>query len=299
MLLLPQFDYHEPPGLQEALKLVSSLNGEARPIAGGTDILVKMKQGAERPRALVSLGRVTELAGIRSTGRGLSVGPLVTAAELKESPVIGSILPALAQAASTLGSPLIRNRATIGGNLATARPAADLPPALISYDAQVKITSLRGAREVSLGRFFLGPGRTVLAGDELIEEIIVDEPPPFTGAEYMKLGHRNALEIAIVAVASRITLESPDGRISGARIVLSSVAPTAVRASSAEAMLVGQTPTPELFERAAAQAATECTPITDIRGGAGYRCAMVEVLTRRTLAKAFDYARMNRGRNDR
>ncbi len=299
MLLLPGFEYYEPPDLAHALDCLAGLKADGKIIAGGTDILVKMKQGVEKPRALVSLGRVPDLAGVRRTGRGLSIGPLVTAAELKESPAIGSVLPALARAASCLGSPLIRNRATIGGNLATARPAADLPPALLAYGARAKVTSLRGTREVSLDRFFVGPGQTVLDADELIEAILVDEPPPFTGGEYMKLGHRNALEIAIVAVASLITLESPGGKICGAKIVLSSVAPTAVRASRAEAMLLGEAPGEGLFDKAAAQAATECAPITDGRGSAEYRCAMVEVLTRRTLAKALDHGRLNRGRTGR
>jgi carbon-monoxide dehydrogenase medium subunit len=156
--------------------------------------------------------------------------------------------------------------------------------------AKVKLESAKGAREVALDDFFTGPGATVMKPDEILSRIIVTEMPPFTGNDYIKLGHRKALEIAIAAVASRITLDGPNGTIKEARIILSSVAPKAIHAVSAEKALIGEKPTEALVKKAAQLAGTDCSPITDIRGGAGYRCAMIEVLTKRTLLAAIKEA---------
>jgi len=291
MLILPKFVYYEPKDMSEACKIMSDLNSNAKIIAGGTDILVNMKKGILSPRYLVSIAKVSGLSEMGPVNGSISIGAHLIVAKLAEFEIIRKRFPSLARAARTLGSPLIRGRATIGGNIVTARPAADLPPPLLAMGAKVKLESAKGIREVALDDFFLGPGATIMRPDEILSMIVVDELPPFTGSDYIKLGHRNSLEIAIVAVASRITLSSPDGVIKEAKVILSSVAPTAIHAVSAEKELIGEKPTDALLEKAARLAATDCTPVTDIRGGAEYRCAMVEVLTKRALLAAVKEAR--------
>jgi len=286
MHLLPGFEYYEPKEISEACKLLSELKASAKIIAGGTDILVNMKKGLLIPRYLVGISRVPGLNGIEPENGGISIGSHLIVAKLVEFEIIRKKYSLLSKAAAVLGSPLIRNRATIGGNIITARPAADLPSPLLAMGARVKLKNKRGEREVSLDAFFKGPGQTVIKPDEIMTKIVIDEAPPFTGGDYLKLMHRRSLEIAIVAVATRITLDGPNGLVKDARIILSAVAPRAIHAASAEKALIGERPTVKLFEKAAAIASTECTPIDDIRGGAEYRCAMVEILTKRTLTTA-------------
>jgi len=156
----------------------------------------------------------------------------------------------------------------------------------MAVGAKVELKGKKGRREVSLDEFFLGPGKTVIRADEILTKIIINELPPFTGGDYMKLGHRKALEIAIVAVAARVTLDKPQGIIKNVRIILSAVAPQAIHAVSAEKVLINEKPTEKLIERAATLAMQDCSPITDIRGGAEYRKEIVKVLTKRTLLNA-------------
>ena len=287
MLLLPKFDYYEPREMSEALKLMSKMKTSAKIIAGGTDVLVNMKKGLISPKSLVNVTRISELSDVEPSNGTISIGSGLIVEKLTEFDIIKKKLPILFKAARVLGSPLVRNRATIGGNIVTARPAADLPPALLAVDAKLKLV---GAKS-SLDKFFIGPGQTVIKPTEILSRIIIKELPPFTGGDYIKLGHRNALEIAIVAVASRITLDSPDGVIKEARVILSAVAPKSIHAVSAEKALKGEKPTAELFEKVAKLAAGDCAPITDIRGGAEYRCAMVAALTKKTLMNALNEAK--------
>ncbi|MBA4417692.1 MAG: xanthine dehydrogenase family protein subunit M [Syntrophus sp. (in: bacteria)] len=286
MHLLPKFDFYEAYDMGEACKVLAEMKSEGKIIAGGTDIMVNMKKGLLSPKCLISLARIPGLSGIEPTSGGIAIGSNLIVSKLLEFDLIRKKYNLLSKAASVLGSPLIRNRATIGGNIVTARPAADLPPPLMAMGARVVLKSKGKERELALDDFLVGPGQTKIKSTEILVSIIVDEPPPFTGGDYIKLMHRNALEIAIVAVAVQITLDGPDGSIKNARVILSSVAPKAIHAVSAEKVLIGEKPTEKLFKKAAALASTDCTPITDIRGGAQYRCAMVETLTHRALSAA-------------
>jgi len=286
MSLLPRFDYHEPESMKSALALLSGLKTNAKIIAGGTDVLVNMKKGLISPKYLISLAKMKELFVLEPRKKGIAIGSHVIVSNLAESDFLWKNFPVIAKAASVLGSPLIRNRATIGGNIVTARPAADLPPALMAVGAKIELKSKKGKREIAIDEFFLGPGKTVIKPDEILTKIFVNELPPFTGGDYIKLGHRKALEIAIVAVASRVTLDKPQGVIKSARIVLSAVAPQAIHAVSAEKILINEKPTEKLIERAATLAMQDCRPITDIRGGEEYRKEIVKVLVKRTLVNA-------------
>lgn len=286
MHLLPKFDFYEPDSVAEACKILAETKTEGKIIAGGTDIMVNMKKGLLSPKYLVSLAKIPGMSSIEPITGGIVIGPNLIVAKLIEFDLMRKKFNLLSKAASVLGSPLIRNRATIGGNIVTARPAADLPPPLIAMGARVVLMKKGKEREIPLEDFFVGPGQTKIKPTEILAKIIVDDPPPFTGWDYIKLMHRNALEIAIVAVAVRITLDSPDGIIKDARVILSAVAAKAIHAVSAEKILIGEKPTEKLFKQAASLASTDCTPITDIRGGAEYRCAMVEALTKRALSAA-------------
>ncbi|MBW2003147.1 MAG: xanthine dehydrogenase family protein subunit M [Deltaproteobacteria bacterium] len=292
-MLLPKFDFYEPTKLPEACEIMDDLKDKAHPLAGGTDLLVNMKKKLVAPGHLVSLARIEELKGIDASNGILKIGACVTAAELAESEVIRGLFGALEGGAASLGSPLIQNLATIGGNLVAARPAADLPPALMAYGAEVILKRSSSDRSVPVEDFFKGPGESILETDEILTQVLLKKPQPASGAAYIKLGVRKTLEISLVSVAVYIGLDSQDGSIQIARIVLGAVAPTPIRAPSAEKILLGEKPSGALFESAGNEAANNSRPIDNFRGSAEYRRDMVKVLTRRALSKAYHDAQEN------
>jgi CO/xanthine dehydrogenase FAD-binding subunit len=290
-MLLPEFEYHEPSSVKAACVVMAELGDCASPLAGGTDLLVKMKRKILAPSHVVSLGKLEELKNLETSEGTFKIGALVTVARIAQSEELETVLPALCQGALNLGSPLVRNIATAGGNIVSARPAADLPPALMAYGARVSLANEKQERSFALEDFFKGPGETVMESGELLTQIQVDIPPPHSGASYIKLGTRRALEISLVSVASFIALDGPDGVMNTARIVMGAVGPKPLRAFSAENLLVGERPSEHLFEAAGKAAAGDSMPIDDFRGSAEYRRAMVSVLTMRTLTNALDRAR--------
>lgn len=292
-MLLPRFQYHEPATLAEACRMMAELGGSVRPIAGGTDLVVNMRRRTIAPEHVVSLSRIKELCAMDLSGRTFTIGACCTVASLAESSDVVSDFHALREGALSLGSPLVRNLATVGGNLVTARPAADLPPPLMAYGGSVTLQSSQEQRFVPLDQFFLEPGRTVMKLAEILTSIVVETPPAFSGSSYIKLGTRRALEISIVSVASFLTLERPAGGIRSARIVLGAVAPVPVRAREAENILIGELPGRSLFLKAGETAAGESKPIDDHRGTSEYRRDMVSVLTQKTLQAALERANAN------
>jgi carbon-monoxide dehydrogenase medium subunit len=290
-MTLPRFAFHEPATTAEACGLMAEHREAARPLAGGTDLLVNMKKRLLCPPHLVSLGRIPELQGVKRSDGALWVGAGVTVSEIAGSEAIEAGLPALGQGARALGTPLIRNRATIGGNIGSARPAADLPPPLLVYGAELLLSSASGERRLPVAAFFRGPGLTALGADELITAVIIELPRGACGAGYLNLGVRKAQDCNIVNAAAFLELDATDGSIRTARIALGSVGPTPLRALTAEKALLGRKPSDALFEQAGQAAMGDCTPILDFRGSAEYRRAMVGVLTRRTLAMALADAR--------
>lgn len=290
-MLLPKFEYIEPTTLEEALRLLSDMGGNARIIAGGTDLLVRMKLKIEKPSHLISLRKVPGLNEvIRRENHGISVGPAVTAADLSRNEFIRDRFAPVATAAGKLGAAVIRNRATIGGNLVNARPAADFPPACMVFNATLKLKSLTSERDFLVGEFFRGPGETTIEPNELLVGIFMETPPPWTGGSYIKLGARKALEISMVNVAVKLTLQDPQGPIADVKIALGAVAPTPVRAFAAEQYLVGKQPSEKVFAEAGAIGVGMCHPITDHRGTMEYRCIMIETLTSRALNEAYHNA---------
>jgi len=285
-MLLPKFDYHEASTLAEACEMMAELSGKAKVLAGGTDLLVNMKKKILSPEHLICVERVEEMKGIDVVDGHIRIGASHKVADIAASAQISRSLSALAQGACSLGSPLIRNLATIAGNIASARPAADLPPSLMAYDAEVSLRKKGGERLVKVEELFKGPGETVIGPDEIISEIRVPRPSGPYGAHYIKLDVRRALEISLVNVAVFVLLDEGDGSIKDARIVLGAVAPTPIRAPSAEALLRGEKPEDMLYERAGQAASSDSKPISDFRASAEYRRDMVAVLTKRALRTA-------------
>ncbi|MBM4325851.1 MAG: xanthine dehydrogenase family protein subunit M [Deltaproteobacteria bacterium] len=291
-MLLPRFEYHEPTTLEDALNLLHELGGNARVLAGGTDLLVKMKRKLEKPSHVISVARVPGMDQIiPRNGHAVTIGAGVTAAELARNELVMDRFTPLAIAAGKLGAPPIRNRASIGGNLANARPAADFPPPCMVLNATLKLKSAKGERDIPVNDFFRGPGETVIEPNELLVSLHIETPPPWSGGSYIKLGARKAMEISMVNVAAMITLQSADGPIVDVRIALGAVAPTPVRALAAEDLLVGAIPSEELFRKAGEIGVGMCSPITDHRGTMEYRCMMIEVLTKRCLTEALARAK--------
>lgn len=279
------FTYLAPTTLHEAVGLLTEYGQQARVLAGGTDLLLRLKAGQWRPRYVVNIKRIPGLDEISfDPARGLRLGTLVTAAALARSAVVRAHYPALTQGAGVMASVQIRNLATVGGNLCNAAPSADLAPPLMALDGEAVIVGPQGRRRLSLDAFFRGPGQTALAPGELLVAVEAPPPPPGSAAVYLKNSPRRAMDIAVVGVAVAIT-RSPgsDLHCEDIRIVLGAVAPTPLRARQAEALLRGREITEENIAQAARTAAQEARPIDDVRGSAWYRRRMVEVLTRRGL----------------
>ncbi len=289
-MLLPKFDFLEPETITETCQILSDFGTKAKLIAGGTDLMVNMKKRLLSPEAVVSISRLPELNRLEFTQDRICMGACVTISEICESKKLDRYLPALVQGAKNLGTPLIRNLATIGGNIGSARPAADLPPALIAYRAEVVLQSLSGTRTMPMENFFLGPGFTAIRPDEILTEFRIPIPSSGTGAAYFHIGVRKGQDCNLVNVASCLALDE-NGRIRNARIVMGCVGPTPLRATNAEKILIGQPPDENLLEQAGKAAGLESRPIDDFRAPADFKRAMAGVLTRRTLAKAWDQAK--------
>jgi aerobic carbon-monoxide dehydrogenase medium subunit len=289
-MLLPKFDYHAPTTLEEACSLLGHYGDKAKCLAGGTDLLVNLKKKLLAPEQLISLNKIEGLSEASDQkGNGLSLGPLCTAAYLAGSGIIQRKSSVLGQGAGKLGSPLIRNRATVGGNLVTARPASDLAPPLLVLGAALVLKGPKGERTLPLEDFILGPGQTAIRSDEILSRILIPSAVGFGTGSYIKLGSRKALEISLVNVASFLSLDS-DGTIQEARVALGAVGPTPLLSPSAAKTLKGVKPKNEddpVFKEAARAAAQDAKPITDHRGSAEYRRAMVEVLVLRTLVSNY------------
>jgi carbon-monoxide dehydrogenase medium subunit len=267
--------------------MLGELGEKAKTLAGGTDLFVNMKKKVLAPEHVVSLDRIESLAELDSSNGTLRIGACAKAVEIAESDAVKKDFPALREGASKLGSPLIRNLATVGGNLVSARPAADFPPPLMAYGAEVVLRSSKEERTVALADFIEGPGQTVMAADEILESILLEKPEAHSGSAYLKLGVREALEISLVNVAVLITTEGADGPIKAARVVMGSVGPTPLMSPSAEKTLLGKKPSEALFLAAGDAAAMDSRPIDDFRASADYKRAMVKELTRRALAQAY------------
>ncbi len=281
-MLLPRFEYRHASSLLQAMTLLAE-NAEARPLAGGTDLLVDLRERRQTPRLLVDISELAELRGVAREDGGLRIGGGVTVGELLASPLVAERLPALREAARGFADFLTRNKATLGGNLANGSPGADLVVPLLACDARIVLASPAGERTLPLDGFLLGPRRTALRPGELVRAVVV---PGAAGRQFFyKLGLKRGGAIAVVSVATRVALDA-GGRCVEARIALGAVAPRPFRATEAEAALAGGPLTPATIGRAAELAATAARPISDVRGSEDYRRAMVRALVARGLTEA-------------
>lgn len=274
--------YFRPKKVEEAIAVLSSEGPGAYALAGGTDVVVKMRSGAIRPTMLVDLGRLG-LGGIHPAQDAVVIGATCTMAEIRRHPVIRAEMPVLAEAAARLGANQIQHMATLGGNLCNASPAADGACALMALEARVMIRSPRGVRSLLLAEFLVGPAKTALEPGELLQSVSV---PRRRGAGRMvqsfhKMGGRNALVCSLAAVGGVTVLDGD--RVVESRLSLAAVGPTVLRAARAEGLLKGERLTPELARTAAAAAAADTRPIDDHRASGQYRQRLVAALVRSHL----------------
>lgn len=268
----------------DAVALLAAHAPSAKVLAGGTDLLVDLKSGSRSVDVLVDISRADDLRTIAVTDDGLAIGALVTHSEIMRSPLIRRLAPVLAEAARSIGAVQTRNLGTLGGNLVSAVPSMDSGPALMALDAFVAIAGPDGPRRVPLAEFFAGPRKTCLGPAELVTAVVVPSRNLRKAAAFLKFGLRKGQALALVNVAA--ALWSGDGACSEPAIALGAVAPTVIRATTAEAYLTGRPLTEETIAEAGRLAAADAKPISDFRAGADYRRELVCVLTRRALRQA-------------
>jgi carbon-monoxide dehydrogenase medium subunit len=290
---VPDIEVHEAASLGEASALMGRYSYDARLLAGGTDLLVDLKSGRVSVGHLVSINRIAALRGVSETDGGLRIGALTTITQLDRAPIVQQRFSALREATPQMAAPQIRNVATVGGNIASAVPCADLPPILTAMNASVVLWSPEGEREVLLETFFVGARQTVRRDDEVLTAVLVPKQPPGFGAAYARFALRDGNAIAVAAVAAGLFLDD-NNTVREARIVLGAVASIPKLVESASAEVVGRSPDDEAFVRAADAAMKAAEPISDVRGSAEYRRELVCVLTRRALTNACRRAKESR-----
>jgi carbon-monoxide dehydrogenase medium subunit len=277
---MPSYDYHRPKNLDEAWRLAAEVPG-ARFIAGGTDVMVRIREGKLRPSALISLRGLSELCRI-DPGPPLRIGAGVTVSELIAHSFVAEHFPVLVRAAERLGSLQIRNSATVGGNLCNASPCADLATPLLVAEAEVELASREGTRKVPLSELFVAPGETRVRPGEIVTALIVDGPAPRARALFFKQG-RVAMDIALASLC--VLLELDGDRCVKARLAAGSVAPRPIRLPKTERLLEGHVLDERRIAEARASAAAEVAPISDVRASEAYRRQLIGVFTERALVQ--------------
>jgi aerobic carbon-monoxide dehydrogenase medium subunit len=284
-----RFELVLPESIDDCLRALAQKGADTKVLAGGTDLLPQLKNGLLKPARVIDLSGIPRLRALEpANGRGLRVGAAVTARTLELDATVRGRYRSLAESGALVGSVQVRNLATLGGNLCNAAPSADMAPPLLALDAEAVVVGPKGERRVPIATFFTGVRRTVLAPDELLLELVVPDPGPQSGGHYLRHTPRRELDIAVVGVASQLTLAN--GVCTKARIALAAVAPVPLRATAAEQSLEGQAVTAERIARAADLAVDAARPISDQRGSAEFRRHLVRVLTRRTLTTALERA---------
>jgi len=281
------FEVFQPASVPEAREFFRKNGPGGHFLAGGTDLVIAIKEKGLVPRYVVDLKKIPSLSGIRESCDGsLTIGALTTMREIETSPVIRKRYPFLAQSAAEVGSIQIRNRATIGGNMANATPSADVAPALLVLNAKVKISRSGGEKIVLLEEFFVGPGKTIMEPGDILTEIVIPPAPLDFRGEYIKFSPREMMDLAYVGVAVGVVVDGSRKICRDVRIALGAVSPTPIRARKAEPLMLNQGITPSLAERVGEEASNECKPISDVRSSAAYRKEMVRVNTKRALLNA-------------
>lgn len=286
------FSFEAPTSLDDALKVLAAHGEKARPLCGGTDLIIQMRAGVRRPEHVVDIKQIKELRELKFDAKsGLRLGAAVSCIEIHENPEMRKHYPGLTEAAHLIGSLQIQNRASVGGNLCNGSPAADSTPALIALGARARIAGPKGEREVPVDKFVLSPGRTVLAPGELLVQLLIPAPAPHSSDAYLRFIPRNEMDIAVVGVGAAVTVEG--GKISAARIGLGAIAATPLVAVKAAESLIGKKLDDAVLALAGRLASEAGSPIDDMRGTAEYRRHITGVLTTRALKIAAERAAKN------
>jgi carbon-monoxide dehydrogenase medium subunit len=286
--------YAAPRTVAEAVGLLNDKGDRARVLAGGTDLIVQVREYRRDIDVMVDVKRVPELTELRYDPKaGLTIGAATPCYRIYEDAQIKKLYPGLVDAAFLIGGIQIQSRASLGGNLCNSSPAADSIPALIALEAVAVIAGPKGTREVPVDQFCTGPGKNVLARGELLQSLKIPAPKPHSGAAYLRFIPRNEMDIAVVGAGVSVTLDAGKTKCTAARVSVGAVAPTPLLVTTAGAALVGQTPTEDVIAKAAELAKDAARPITDMRGDADYRKHLVAVLVKRALTIAIDRAKGN------
>ena len=282
--------YEAPGSIDEAVALLAAADGDGRVLAGGTDLLVQMQSGFVKPGLIVDVKRIAEAMSITAEDGGFRVGAAVCGAELGEHPELKKAWPGVVEAAELIGSVQIQGRASLGGNICNASPAADAVPALIAAGATCSIAGPKGRRDLPVAEIATGPGETSLDKGEIVVSIGLPARPPRSSDAYLRMIPRTEMDIAVVGAAINLSLDE-DGRCSQARVALGAVAPTALLVAEAADALIGSSVDDAALERLDAAARAACQPIDDKRGTVEYRTKVAGVLARRAAGIALERAR--------
>ncbi len=285
-----KFEYFAPHTLPEAVKLLSEKGYGAKILAGGQSLIPAMRFRLAAPEILIDINRIDGLSYIKEANGYLVIGAMTREAELDASDLIHQKYPLLADTAKVIADPLVRNMATVGGNLAHADPANDHPATMLAYNAQIVAAGPGGERIIPIDEFFVDLFTSSLAENEILKEIRIPTPPAHSGGAYLKL-ERKVGDYAVAAVAVQLTLDGD--ACQAIRIGLTNVSAVPMRAANAEAALTGQTLSDDNIKAAAAAAAAECEPSADLRGSEEYKRDMVRVLTMRAIRQAVERAKAN------
>ena len=285
------FDYHAPKTLDEAIALLGQLGDSAKILAGGQSLIPAMRFRLASPEVLVDINRIADLAYVVERDGHLAIGAMTREHALEVSPVVAKSYSLLFDTAAVIADPLVRNKATVGGNLAHADPANDHPATMLAYNAQIIARGASGTRTIAIDDLFVGLFETSLKPGEILTEVRVPTPGPHTGGAYQKI-ERKVGDYAVAAVA--VQLELAGAAIKSLRIGLTNVSSVPMRARNAEAALTGKQPTDDVLEAAGKAAAAECDPSADLRGQIDYKRDLVRVLTKRTVRRAVERAQGGR-----
>ena len=288
-MIPPSFEYYSPATVNEAIGLLKQHGAEAKILSGGMSLIPLMKLRLASPQCLIDINGIQGLGTIKEADGFLRIGALTRESELEKSELVRSKYPILIDTTAVIADPLVRNRATMGGNLAHGDPANDHPATMLALNAEVVATGSNGERKIPIGDFFTGLFSTALSSDEILTEIRIPIPPPRSGGAYFKL-ERKVGDFATAAAAAQLTLGKGD-TCDRVGIGLTNVGPTPIKAKKAEAALTGKKIDGEAIKRAAVLASEECEPRGDLRGSVEYKRDLIRVLTGRALNRALERAR--------
>ncbi len=282
-----EFEYFSPSTLQEAVALLQEHGDDAKVLAGGQSLIPAMRFRLALPEVLIDINNISDLDYVRESNGHLAIGAMTRESDLEESDLVQQKFSLLADATRVIADPIVRNRATVGGNLAHADPANDHPAVMLAYNAEMIALGPNGTRSIPVDDFFVDLFENALSDDEILTEVRIPTPGANTGGAYIKV-ERKVGDYAVSAVAVQLTMEGD--RCTAARIGLTNVSPVPMRAKGAEAVLVGNVVTDDVLEAAGQAAAAECDPSPDLRGSVAYKRDLTRVITKRAIRKAVERA---------